>query len=108
MTDGTPTRIYPDCGYDYSDGRVTLPQRAAAFYAAGAHGLQVMQGGVRGTRGSREEFQTPRALAVTRRLGHVDELTHADQWQAETAHPVELKKVAGLRLDPLHGTPTCG
>lgn len=101
LTRDAGIRLYPDCGYDYSDGRVPLEKRAEAFYRAGAHGLQVSQKGVRGEGQKRED-------AVARRLGHLEELAQAPAWRAEAARAIKITKVAGFRLDRCYGLVTCG
>ena len=109
---GTGVRLYPDCGYPYTDGPGAgapfyssegVEHRAAAFYEAGAHGLQVRQGNVRGHIGKKREDW------VHRRLGHWQELKKADAWREEAARPIPLRTVRGLRIvDGMYSVVTCG
>jgi len=94
---GSGVRIYPDAGYDYSAGAEPLWRRAAAFYAAGADGLQISQCGVRHGVNS-----------FVARLGHVAELDQAEAWTAQAVRAVRVAEVAGLSLDPRRGIATCG
>ncbi len=101
LTRGSPVRLYPDCGYDYSEGKIPVEDRAAAFYAAGADGLQIMQGSVRGFGYKLEDH-------VHRRLGHRNELGRMGEIRNLSGRAVSIKKIAGLRMDRFYGVITCG
>jgi len=101
ITKGTSVRLIPDCGYDYSEGKVLVEHRAAAFYDAGADGLQIMQGSVRGFGNKLEDH-------VHRRLGHRDELGGLNLLRSQIARAITIKTIAGLPLDRYQGIVTCG
>jgi len=106
ITRQTPVRIYPDCGYDYSQGKIPIEQRAADFYAAGADGLQVLQGGVRYEQGHHTQVRND---AVNRRLGHIEQLpAMADTWRKQHSRPVAVRTIAGFRINRFRGIWTCG
>ena len=100
ITQGTSVRLYPAIYRGWQDG-VPIEKRAAAFYAAGADGLQVFQKGARGTGLKRDD-------AVQRRLGHIHDLGRGEEWRSRAARPVPIKTVAGFRMDRLYGLPSCG
>ena len=97
----TGVRIYVDCGYDHSGGKLSVEERVAEFYKAGADGIEVKQGYVRGYGEKRDD-------AVHRRLGRIQELDQAQMWRKEAARPVRIKTIAGFPLDTLSGLPTAG
>ncbi len=89
--DGTGVRVFPDCGYQFDEQASSLPDRAAAFYRAGAHGLQVGQGGVRDN-------------VLARRLGNIDRHC-VDQ---DTVRVIPIETVCDCVLDQHQGLHTCG
>ena len=106
ITRDTPTRVYPDCGYDYSNGIIPMEQRAHDFYAAGADGLQVLQGGVRYEQGHHTQTRND---AVNRRLGHIEQLPQlADTWRKQHSRPITISSIAGFTVDRFRGVWTCG
>ena len=89
---GTTTRLVPVCGRgsNYAADEMTMGQRAAAFYRAGAHGLH--------------RYATP----VGARMGHIDELDRVDARATEGRRLVRIHSFAGMRIDMNYGLPTCG
>ncbi len=89
---GTGVRLMPVCGRgpNYAPDSMTLGQRAAAFYRAGADGLHW--------------YSTP----VGARMGHLDELDRVDARASEGRRLVRIRSFAGMRIDMNYGLPTCG
>jgi len=100
ITNGTAVRLYPHCEGKYAEDNLSPAQRAAAFYAAGAQGLDVA--GHCGVVMHRAEFE------LRKRLGHVGSLGQIESRVREWSRCVRVQTVGGLPLDMHHGVPTCG
>jgi hypothetical protein len=94
---GTGVRVVPECSQGYWEDALTISQRAASFYDAGADGLNVSP-----------NVPEKSQAAVLSRLGHADELRQPGSDSGEAARMVRIRTVAGLRFDLHFGTATCG